>query len=168
MLLPLVLTLGVLIDQLPLLPSGSAMQVELGDFEAAGTGGSLWHAAKVLCSWQARSADSIRGSRVLELGCGTGGCGLYAAGLGAKSVLLTDALPGCLELVRRNIRLNQEVIHEGCDVSVLPLLWGSELRGPTVGPFDLVLGSVTLAPTYPPTQPKQEPVTDWPHPRPEV
>ena len=54
-------------------------------------GGRLWPSAAALCRWM-RGEASLRGARVLELGCGTGACGLYAAhcgaAVGAAEVLL--------------------------------------------------------------------------------
>ena len=52
-------------------------------------GGRLWPSAAALCRWM-RGEASLRGARVLEIGCGTGACGLYAAHCGATEVLLTD------------------------------------------------------------------------------
>ena len=41
-----------------------------------------------------KHADDVAGASVLELGSGTGACGLYAAALGASRVVLTDGREG--------------------------------------------------------------------------
>jgi hypothetical protein len=45
-----------------------------------------------------KHADDVAGASVLELGSGTGACGLYAAALGASRVVLTDGREGLLPL----------------------------------------------------------------------
>jgi predicted nicotinamide N-methyase len=90
-----------------------------------GSGGVVWQAAKLLCRWQCSVAHDIRGSRVLELGCGTGCVGLFAAALGASRVLLTDdERPALLELARSNCQINA-ALYPTASVDVQPLVWGS-------------------------------------------
>ena len=49
----------------------------------------------------------VQSSAVLELGCGTGACGMYAAALGARRVTLTDGGSNALlALARANVRAN--------------------------------------------------------------
>jgi len=124
----------------PPLPDGRQLSLELGSFDDAGTGGQMWPAASVLCRWQARNTDSIAGARVMELGTGTGACGLFAAALGARRVLLTDGgPPGVLPLARRNAWHNRNLAPASV-VSVEPLLWGFNQPLPAEN-FDLVLAS---------------------------
>ena len=76
---------------LPPLPSGA--HVALLSAPADGdqrTGGRVWHCAPVLCRWMREAAAALSGAAVLELGSGTGACGLYAAGAFASRVVLTD------------------------------------------------------------------------------
>jgi predicted nicotinamide N-methyase len=74
------------------------------DEEAAGIGGEIWPAAVAMCDFLANHTDAVRGARVLELGCGTGACGLYAAALGASRVLLSDGGSSALcDLIEVNI-----------------------------------------------------------------
>ena len=67
-----------------------AMQDDDEDVVAADIGGEVWPAAAAMCAWLANHTAEVQGRRVLELGSGTGACGLYAAALGASRVLLTD------------------------------------------------------------------------------
>ena len=67
-----------------------------GALAAAGhaTGAAQWPAGTLLCDFLASDSgrDALHGSRVVELGCGLGMCGLVAAALAGPSgcVLLTD------------------------------------------------------------------------------
>ena len=66
-----------------------ALQAASAD-ELRSVGGSVWPCAAALCRWMLQHEAAVREKRVLELGAGTGACGLFAAGLGASSALLTD------------------------------------------------------------------------------
>lgn len=88
---------------LPPLPSGAELQLEeVGKDGPEGVGGAVWRAAGALCRWQLGAADAIRGRHVLELGAGTGVSGLFAAGLGAASVLLSDGEASLVPLLEAN------------------------------------------------------------------
>ena len=78
--------LAVEVATLPPLPDGRALAIESAKIVDAGTGGKLWLSAAVLCRWLSSHPDVVRGADVLELGCGTGAVGLYAAALGASRV----------------------------------------------------------------------------------
>jgi predicted nicotinamide N-methyase len=100
---------------------------EEDDDTAAGIGGEIWPAAVAMCNWMANHTDAIKGSRVLELGSGTGSCGLYAAGLGAGSVLLTDGgSVGLQALCAKNVESNRHLYSEGAHVASCPLRWGAD------------------------------------------
>ena len=131
----------------PPLPSGVSLNVCLQPpAESASEvclGGMIWPAAPVLCRWMTRSTATIQGAAVLELGAGTGVCGLYAAGLGA-SVCLTEGgpdAPRLLELMRRSVAANVEVLGEASSCMLQRLDWGCTTEELPIGPFDLVLGS---------------------------
>ena len=124
---------------LPPLPSGIALRMQQASWEDAGTGGLLWPAASVMCRWLSRQAAKVEGSRVLELGCGTGAVGLYAAGLGASRVLLTDGSDDVLHNCRRNITLNASAFCGAVDVATRKLSFGDSIL--PVGPWDWVLAS---------------------------
>ena len=109
--------------------------------DEAGVGGELWPAAGALCAWMANHTDIICGARVLELGAGTGACGIYAAALGASRVLLTDGgSQALLDLCARNVDANGGLwAQHGTRVDVAPLTWGTG-SAPAEN-FDLVIAS---------------------------
>ena len=133
----------LLASALPSLPGGEHLR--LCTFRANGdsaTGGRVWHSAPVLCRWLREHASStVRSRDILELGSGTGACGLFAAGLGASSVCLTDGMAALLPLLEHNAKLNQKSLLGAIQISALR--WGACAQGeplPT-GPFDLIIGS---------------------------
>jgi hypothetical protein len=110
--------------------------------------GELWPAAKALVSvlerrqWRRRLQLS---SRVVDLGAGTGACGLAAAALGAQRVLCTDTaavLPALTEIVLRN----RSVLGRA-SVSCDALDWSEPVRA-SVGGADVVLASDCLNSVY--------------------
>ncbi|RLN57786.1 hypothetical protein BBJ28_00004903 [Nothophytophthora sp. Chile5] len=111
-----------------------------------GLGGEVWAGALVLCEFLEAQAEAlVHGRDVIELGAGCGLCGLVAASLGAKSVVLTDEYPDLLE---RNITKNRHLWAErkptGASVIVSSgeLEWGeTAAMAPFVGKFDSMLGS---------------------------
>lgn len=95
----------------------------------------------------------LAGTRVLELGSGTGAVGLFAAGLGAHVVLTDYRPPGLgsssvLEQLRRNVAANVGLLAQPPEV--LELRWGDEAQVQAackLGPYGLLLGSdVTYRP----------------------
>ena len=74
--------------------------------DLASVGGTVWPAAATLCTWMRAHAEDVKGASVLELGSGTGACGLYAAALGASRVVLTDGREGLKALQDDNFRRN--------------------------------------------------------------
>ena len=122
---------------MPPLPSREFIKLQ----QAAehGTGGLCWPSASVTCRWLREHAADLDGIRVLELGCGTGACGLYAAGLGASHVLLTDGSEEVIENAQKNLALNREVLG-AVDVSFARLSFGTVIPLPA-GPWDLILAS---------------------------
>ena len=94
---------------------------------AADIGGEVWPAATALCAWLANHTAAVQGTRVLELGAGTGVCGIYAAALGASRVLLTDGgSASLLGLCERNVAANAPLFVPGARVDVAPLRWGPQ------------------------------------------
>jgi len=68
----------------------------------------IWPPAIVLCKLLVDLAkrNLLQGKRILEIGSGTGIVGIVAALCGASSVMLTDCVPGCIELIKRNLKRN--------------------------------------------------------------
>lgn len=96
--------------------------------EDAAIAREVWPCAAMLCRWLAQHEAEIRGSSVLELGAGTGVCGLYAAGLGASRVLLTDGAyvsEACRELCQHNIDANRPLCNSA-QIELAPLVWGDD------------------------------------------
>ena len=93
-------------------------------------GTELWPAARALVALlEERRPLLAAATQVLELGAGTGACGLAAAALGARRVLLTDK-PLLLPVMRANVAAN---VFDGCVVECAELTWrsaGDESRSP--------------------------------------
>lgn len=101
-------------------------------------GAEVWPAAAALCGWLADRVDAIHGTSVLELGSGTGVCGIYAASLGAARVLLTDGGSSLLnELIEANLAANH-CLYAGAQVEFARLEWGGDVVRER---FDYVLAS---------------------------
>ena len=118
-------------SSLPALPGGKEPLALHGlEQDAAGVGGRLWECAPALCRWQLSIAEQLRGTSVLELGSGTGACGIYAAALGAARVTLTDKESPfiLMELLISNAARNRQLLGEAI-VEVQPLKWGEESDG---------------------------------------
>jgi len=124
---------------LPVLPSGERLELRTRDTKEAGVGGRVWASAPVLCDWLL--TQDLRGERVLELGSGTGACGLFAAARGAEAVTLTDGGPDVLlELLAANVERNRR--HLGAaDVRCQRLNWGEGAETSLPADFSLVLGA---------------------------
>ena len=140
----------------PALPGG--VHLRLRTVAADGTlatGGRVWHSAPALCRWLLAERGSIRGTAVCELGSGTGAVGLYAAGLGASMVVLTDGASELLSLIEHNVRRNAQLVAKAACQAAL-VRWGSAedlaaletprlSRGdPSPLRFDWILGSDTI------------------------
>lgn len=130
------------LTSLPPLPDGSCLKVQAPGL-GIGLGGKLWPSAGILCRWL--RDENLGGRHVLELGCGCGAVGLYAAALGAESVLLTDGGgDSLLETVAGNVGRNWRFV--GDRVEVLAHSWGERDIEPLPPRLDFVLGAdVTYA-----------------------
>jgi hypothetical protein len=83
-------------------------------------GTRLWPAAALLCRWLLGAADEIQGCSILELGAGTGACGLFAGALGAAHVTLTDGGgEEVFTLLQHNAAANRHLLRQGAVVREL-------------------------------------------------
>lgn len=108
------------------LPNGQFLSIRRASGEI---GGYVWPSANLLTWYLHEHARSYcQGACVIEIGAGCGVCGLFAAGLGARQVVLTDVLqradgsPGTLEsTLLDNIERNREVcgLHAAMEVREL-------------------------------------------------
>ena len=124
------------INILPSLPCGSRLELFTLGEQTAGVGGRLWNAAPKLCQYQLAQADQVHDSVVLELGSGTGACGLFAAGLGAAKIVVTDGgPPALLELLAYNVQCNADSIEriDASQIEVRSLRWGESSIDETLG-----------------------------------
>ncbi|EGT56805.1 hypothetical protein CAEBREN_23679 [Caenorhabditis brenneri] len=64
-----------------------------------------------------KNAKQFEGKKVLELGSGTGVCGIALASLGAE-VILTD-LPERIPLIEKNVKVNQKLTGDRIKIQVL-------------------------------------------------
>jgi len=116
-------------------------------FSEVWLGTELWPAAKALIHWLEASTWPQRLANTklcVELGAGTGACGLAAAALGAPNVVLTD-LPSLLSTCVANVRANSME----ATVRAEALAWALELPGDAFSEgADLVLMSDCLNPVY--------------------
>ena len=132
--------------ELPPLPSGSWLDIATlppaSTSDESCMGGRVWKAAPALCAWMAGASDQIAGCSILEVGAGTGACGLFAAALGAGRVVLTDGgaeSPPLFSLLEENARRTRCQRPAKTQVEVAALHWGREPL--PAGPFDWVIGS---------------------------
>ena len=129
-----------LVSALPPLPHGSRLALTApGWGRGVGTGGAVWPAAEVLARWLLDERKAVQGARVLELGSGTGAVGLFAAGCGASSVLLTDGDASLCSLAADNARDNAALMPDAT-VTTMRYRWGGSVEA-LGGPFDLALAS---------------------------
>ena len=139
---------------LPKLPSGATLNLESPGWGAnsrewggkLSTGGRVWPGAAAMCQLLLTLQPDVKNSHVLELGCGTGAAGLFAAALGAQRVLLTDGQAPETQLAALNARRHAELLAAGARVDARQYRWGHSVREllEVSGGFDFVLGADIL------------------------
>jgi predicted nicotinamide N-methyase len=105
----------------------------------------LWPAATFLCRYLEQNMHVLTESgkqlcdiTAIELGAGLGLTGLFAAGLGLGSVILTDLADVCPQL-RANAALNPGI---AARVTAEPLQWGSaDVHSPAFAACDVILAA---------------------------
>ncbi|XP_043107477.1 EEF1A lysine methyltransferase 3-like [Puntigrus tetrazona] len=104
-----------------------------------GVSASVWDSALHLCQYFESESLDLRGTRVIELGGGTGLVGIVAARLGAH-VTITD-LPSAVSQIERNIAGNVPLSGWPSGApAVSALSWGLDHRRFSSG-WDFVLGA---------------------------
>jgi len=118
------------------------------------SGESVWGGALLLGAYviKHRRAVWVKEELLgLELGCGTGFCGLLASICGLERVLLTDGNPSVIDIVRRNIDRNkarcpqvEASILEWNNIEHCERIQESFFNGAMRNKFDIVFGSNIL------------------------
>lgn len=101
------------------------------------TGLSVWEASTTLIEYIFSHFGEFEEKTVLELGSGTGICGLFAS-FYSKSVTLTDFHPKVLELLKENVELQQKRVKMPLIVSCLDWNHPEEFTDRT---YDIVIAS---------------------------
>ncbi|CAM9753043.1 unnamed protein product, partial [Ascophyllum nodosum] len=126
--------------------------LRLGCDWGVGIGGGIWTTGLLLVEHMSEHSalydDVFRGTRVLELGSGTGLVGLAAARFGPpREVVITD-LESHLEICRSNVAQNKNTINitggapESCPVRVEKYDWSGEVPSELGAvPFDVIIGT---------------------------
>ncbi len=109
--------------------------IEMDDFEVEisqdlnyGYAGEVWDAALVLSHFlinkNNRDQFSVKEKVILELGSGTGICGIICGILGAKKVFLSDKEEN-IKIIQKNFELNKLKI-KNCELTICPLDWNKQ------------------------------------------
>jgi len=113
-----------------------------------GLGAVVWDCGRVLASlMEDLSLNIFENKTVIDLGCGTGFCGILAKRLGARNVVLSDtASIGCLAEENMTFAENANVIPNCNAIKVESFDWCDEGTPNWVplGGFDIVLASDCL------------------------
>jgi ribosomal protein L11 methyltransferase len=98
---------------------------------AFGTG--LHETTCLVAEWLADRAAALRGSRVLDVGCGSGVLSFVALALGAEAVRAIDVDPDAVEVTRENAARNSLSERLTCDATSIDALDGQ---------YDTVLANI--------------------------
>ena len=87
-----------------------------------GIGGTTWDGSILICEMLVFLKSILNSCNIIELGAGTGVCGILASALGAKESILSDRE---IDLIERNISFNSEHhLLKGSNLYSFPLDWG--------------------------------------------
>ncbi len=90
-----------------------------------GIAGEIWNSAFLLSYLitNKRCKNLMKNKTILEIGSGTGVCGIFACLSGAKKVYLTDREEN-LSILRENFEINiNEILAKNCEVEIKSLDW---------------------------------------------
>jgi len=147
-------TVGGLMDAMPSnditvslsLPSRPSVEIKIIERPGVSLGSTVFHGATLLSShlFKCVPLETLRGKRVLELGAGTGLCGLTAAMMGAD-VTITD-MGVLVPVLQANVEANEKaVIEAGGSICAKEFLWGTDPA--SLGtPFDFLIASDVVYP----------------------
>lgn len=110
----------------PPAPPQRPVRVTVVERPGDAVGSVVWGSSMALLRVLAAEPSEVRGRAVLELGAGVGLCGIAAAALGARSVVLTDRAPQ-LHLLRASVEANPAAVASRCSVAALE--WGCRWEG---------------------------------------
>mmetsp|Transcript_22032 Transcript_22032/g.32548 ORF Transcript_22032/g.32548 Transcript_22032/m.32548 type:complete len:342 (+) Transcript_22032:91-1116(+) len=138
-------------SMLPKLPSsGRALKLFTSPDSGLLGATTVWPAAHALCCYLLNNEQTLdlKNANCVEVGSGTGAVGLFAAGLGARHVVLTDCKPppdsvmyttdgtsgdlpvdgsdAILNLLQQNNLANQEIFPSRTRVDVMELNWKNQ------------------------------------------
>ena len=124
--------------------AAAPLQLEVGKYEEAGVGASLWDASIALSLFQRSGQMPLPASaKVVELGAGLGLPSFdLARGGGVASVTLTDARSKLLELAEQNMEALRHTQPVPATVAIEHLQWGGDGETSTArGAYDVIIGS---------------------------
>ncbi|XP_066915751.1 protein N-lysine methyltransferase METTL21A-like [Clytia hemisphaerica] len=107
------------------------------DWNKFGVAAVVWEAALILGTYLMTIREDIKGKEILELGSGTGFCGIVSSLLGGN-VVMTD-LADCLDACHQNTKLNLNHLH---NFDVKPLNWEDDHKREWANKhFDYIIGA---------------------------
>lgn len=94
-----------------------------------GYAGEVWDSALVLCNSMKkenfRKMFDLKNKTILELGSGTGICGLFLCAFEPNKVILTDKKEA-LDLITKNFELNKNFINNKTEIKIDEFNWDDE------------------------------------------
>ena len=121
---------------------------EYEEIEKCGVGGKIWKSSFVLSSLlkgqKLSKFINLNDKRILEIGSGAGICGIVCATLNIQKIIITDRDAGCLELIHKNILLNEDKINKNL-IETKSFDWTNEEEIKEMkGKYDVIIGSDLL------------------------
>lgn len=123
---------ALLLLSLPSRGSGVDISIEENTRQVDGIGGTTWDGSLLLCELLLRTRAALTECTLLELGCGSGLCGICIAADCAVMVTTDQEI----DLVQQNLYLNP---HD--NLSAVSLQWGEELGTLSDQHWDVLFGA---------------------------